>query len=162
MSMTTHTRAARVAALSAALALSATSVINTAPASADEPFEGRDWTGGYYVPEEEYPSDPGYATAWRSYDVIRFGDPRFFDYGTDGVRVLGKFEGDRILCLSNAKAGMQSCEVKDQKITEFSGVPKTVTTDPKIAPFAPVIGFFLAIGYRFSNLGLTGISGLSS
>ena len=154
--MSTQHRAARVAALSAVLTLSATSVINTAPASAEEPFEGTDWTGGYYVP------DPGYATTWRSYDVIRFGDPRFFDYGADGVRVLGKFEGDRILCLSNAKAGMQSCEVEGQKVTEFQGLPKTITTDPTVAMLAPVVGIVLALGYRFSNLGLTGISGLSS
>ena len=162
MSMSTQHRAARVAALSAVLTLSATSVINAAPASAEEPFEGTDWTGGYYVPEEEFPSDPGYATTWRSYDVIRFGDPRFFDYGADGVRVLGKFEGDRILCLSNAKAGMQSCEVEGQKVTEFQGLPKTITTDPTVAMLAPVVGIVLALGYRFSNLGLTGISGLSS
>lgn len=159
--MTKNTHAARIAALSAALALSATSVVGTGTALADELFDGPDWTGGYYVPEEDYPTDPGYATAWRSYEVIRLGDRRFFDYGTQGVRVIGKFDGDRILCMSNAKGGQQGCYVKDQKITEFSGYPRTITTDAKIAPFAPVIGFFLALGYKFNNLGTTG-AGLSS
>lgn len=56
---------------------------------------------------------------------------------------------------------MQGCYVKDQKITEFSGYPKTITTDANVAPFAPVIGFFLAIGYKFNNLGTAG-AGLSS
>ena len=77
------------------------------------------------------------------------------------MRVVGKFDGDRVLCMSNAKAGMQGCYVKDQKITEFSGYPKTITTDANVAPFAPVIGFFLAIGYKFNNLGTAG-AGLSS
>lgn len=158
--MTKHARAARVAALSAALALSATSIVGTGTALADESFDGPDWTGGYYVPEKDYPYDPGYASYWRSYKVIKFGDPKFFDYGTQGVRVVGNYPSDRILCVAN-KGGQQECYVKDQKITEFSGYPKTITTDSKIAPFAPVIGFFLALGYKFNNLGTTG-GGLSS
>ena len=93
--------------------------------------------------------------------------------GVQGHRIDGEVAADEVALevvatvgAIDAKAGTArvdlTAEVEGQKITEFQGLPKTITTDPTVAMLAPVVGIVLALGYRFSNLGLTGISGLSS
>lgn len=122
-------------------------------ASADE----TSWTGGHPLPPgTQVPFDPGYATQWRSYDVVKWGEPSFRDPEARGVRVIGQYNQDSILCLENAKAGMWGCYVDGKEATELSYMPygKVVTTDPLVALFAPVIRFFLGLQARLglSNL----------
>lgn len=122
-------------------------------ASADE----TSWTGGHPLPPgTQVPFEPGYATQWRSYDVVKWGDPNFRNQDVRGVRVIGQFNQDSILCLENAKGGMWGCYVDGKEATELSYMPygKVVTTDPLVALFAPVIRFFLGLQARLglSNL----------
>ena len=122
-------------------------------AAADE----TSWTGGHTLPPgTQVPFEPGYATQWRSYDVVKWGDPNFRNQDVRGVRVIGQFNQDSILCLENAKAGMWGCYVDGKEATELSYMPygKVVTTDPLVNFFAPVIRFFLGFQARLglSNL----------
>ena len=122
-------------------------------AAADE----TSWTGGHPLPPgTQVPFEPGYATQWRSYDVVKWGDPNFRNQDVRGVRVIGQFNQDSILCLENAKAGMWGCYVDGKEATELSYMPygKVVTTDPMVNFFAPVIRFFLGFQARLglSNL----------
>ena len=122
-------------------------------AAADE----TSWTGGHPLPPgTQVPFEPGYATQWRSYDVVKRGDPNFRNQDVRGVRVIGQFNQDSILCLENAKAGMWGCYVDGKEATELAYMPygKVVTTDPLVALFAPVIRFFLGFQARLglSNL----------
>ena len=122
-------------------------------AAADE----TSWTGGHTLPPgTQVPFEPGYATQWRSYDVVKWGDPNFRNQDVRGVRVIGQFNQDSILCLENAKAGMWGCYVDGKEATELSYMPygKVVTTDPMVNFFAPVIRFFLGFQARLglSNL----------
>lgn len=122
-------------------------------ASADE----TSWTGGHPLPPgTQVPFDPGYATQWRSYDVVKLGDPNFRNQDVRGVRVIGQFNQDSILCLENAKGGMWGCYVDGKEATELSYMPfgKVVTVDPLVNFFAPAIRFFLGIQARLglSNL----------
>ena len=122
-------------------------------AAADE----TSWTGGHTLPPgTQVPFEPGYATQWRSYDVVKWGDPNFRNQDVRGVRVIGQFNQDSILCLENAKAGMWGCYVDGKEATELSYMPygKVVTTDPLVNFFAPVIRFLLGFQARLglSNL----------
>ena len=122
-------------------------------AAADE----TSWTGGHTLPPgTQVPFEPGYATQWRSYDVVKWGDPNFRNQDVRGVRVIGQFNQDSILCLENAKGGMWGCYVDGKEATELSYMPygKVVTTDPMVNFFAPVIRFFLGFQARLglSNL----------
>ena len=122
-------------------------------AAADE----TSWTGGHPLPPgTQVPFEPGYATQWRSYDVVKWGEPSFRDPEVRGVRVIGQYDQDSILCLENAKAGMWGCYVDGKEATELAYMPygKIVTTDPLVALFAPVIRFFLGLQARLglSNL----------
>lgn len=108
--------------------------------------EDVDWTGGRPLPPgTEVPFDPGYATSWRSYRVIKFGDPDYRNPNVQGVRVMGKYDKDWIMCLSNAKGGMWGCYVDGEKVTElgYGSYGKVVTVDPMVKPFQPVISFFI-------------------
>ena len=122
-------------------------------AAADE----TSWTGGHPVPPgTQVPFDPGYATQWRSYDVVKWGDPNFRNQDVLGVRVIGQYNQDSILCLENAKAGMWGCYVDGEEATELAYAPygKVVTVDPLVNFFAPVIRFLLGVQARLglSNL----------
>ena len=122
-------------------------------ASADE----TSWTGGHPLPPgTQVPFDPGYATQWRSYDVVKLGDPNFRNQDVRGVRVIGQLNQDSILCLENANGGMWGCYVDGKEATELSYMPfgKVVTVDPLVNFFAPAIRFFLGIQARLglSNL----------
>ena len=122
-------------------------------AAADE----TSWTGGHPLPPgTQVPFEPGYATQWRSYDVVKWGDPNFRNQDVRGVRVIGQFNQDSILCLENAKGGMWGCYVDGKEATELSYMPfgKVVTVDPLVNFFAPAIRFFLGIQARLglSNL----------
>jgi len=122
-------------------------------AAADE----TSWTGGHPLPPgTQVPFDPGYATQWRSYDVVKWGEPNFRNQDARGVRVIGQFNQDSILCLENAKSGMWGCYVDGKEATELAYMPygKVVTTDPLVTFFAPVIRFFLGLQARLglSNL----------
>ena len=139
-----------------AIALSA--ALLAPAAAADE----TSWTGGHPLPPgTQVPFDPGYATQWRSYDVVRWGEPNFRNQDVRGVRVIGQFNQDSILCLENAKAGMWGCYVDGKEATELTYMPygKVVTTDPLVALFAPVIRFFLGLQAR---LGLSNLLGGAS
>ncbi|MEH0146318.1 hypothetical protein V6D40_01395 [Corynebacterium sp. Q4381] len=117
--------------------------------------DGTDWTGGRPLPAgTEVPFEPGYATQWRSYDVVKFGDPRYRDSNVRGVRVLGQFDQDSVLCLMNAKGGMWGCYIDGEKATELSYMPygKVITNDPVVKFFAPVISFGLRAQLELNNL----------
>lgn len=127
-------------------------------AAADE----TSWTGGHPLPPgTQVPFEPGYATQWRSYDVVKWGEPSFRDQDVRGVRVIGQYNQDSILCLENAKAGMWGCYVDGKEVTEVSYMPygKVVTADPLVAFFVPVIRFFLELKAR---LGLASLQAGSS
>ena len=127
-------------------------------ASADE----TSWTGGHPLPPgTQVPFDPGYATQWRSYDVVKWGEPSFRDPEARGVRVIGQYNQDSILCLENAKAGMWGCYVDGKEATELSYMPygKVVTVDPLVNFFAPVIRVFLDLQ---AKLGLSNLLSGSS
>ena len=135
----------------AAVVLSASLLVPAA--AADE----TSWTGGHPLPPgTQVPFEPGYATQWRSYDVVKWGEPSFRDPEVRGVRVIGQYDQDSILCLENAKAGMWGCYVDGKEATELANMPygKVVTADPLATFFAPVIRFFLGIQARLglSNL----------
>lgn len=122
-------------------------------AAADE----TSWTGGHPLPPgTQVPFEPGYATQWRSYDVVKWGEPSFRDPEVRGVRVIGQYNQDSILCLENAKAGMWGCYVDGKEATELSYMPygKVVTVDPLVNFFAPVIRVFLGFQTKLgpSNL----------
>ncbi len=133
-------------------AISAAALLVAPSAAADD---DRDWTGGRPLPPgTEVPFEPGYATQWRSYDVVRPGDPNFRNVEAQGVRVLGRYDSDSMLCLMNAKGGQWGCYVNGEKATElgYTGGGKVVTVDPVVETFAPVIRFFLSVQSRFASL----------
>lgn len=104
--------------------------------------EGVDWTGGRPLPPgTEVPHEPGYASAWKNYDVIRFGDPNFNNYRVQGVRVMGDYDSDSIMCYMNAKGGRSTCYVDLQPVTSLGWGPggEVVTVDPTLERFAPSI-----------------------
>lgn len=141
----------RLTSAAAAVVVSATLLAPVA--AADE----HSWTGGHPLPPgTEVPFEPGYATEWRSYDVVKWGDPNFRNQDVRGVRVVGQFNQDSMLCLENAKGGMWGCYVDGKEATELSYMPygKVVTVDPLVNFFAPVIRFFLGFQARLglSNL----------
>lgn len=135
----------RFTSTAAAVVLSATLL---APVAAADELS---WTDGHPLPPgTQVPFDPGYATQWLSYDVVKWGDPNFRNRDVRGVRVIGQFNQDSILCLENAKAGMWGCHVDGKEVTEVSYMPygKVVTADPLVAFFVPVIRFFLELKAR--------------
>lgn len=111
-----------------------------------------DWTGGRPLPPStQVPFEPGYATQWRSYDVVRFGDRNFQNPDVQGVRVLGQFDQKSVMCLMNAKGGQWGCYVDGKEATEIQHAPygKIITTDPVVKFFAPVISFFVRLTMNF-------------
>lgn len=79
-----------------------------------------DWAGGRPLPPgTEVPFDPGYASAWKHYDVVRLGDPGYFDNKVQGIRVVGRYDDDKIMCLMNAKGGVSGCYVDGEPVTEL-------------------------------------------
>ena len=101
-----------------------------------------DWTGGRPLPPgTEVPYEPGYASAWKLYDVIRFGDPNFRNIKVQGVRVMGAFEGDSVMCHMNAKGGRTECYKDGKKATKlgWGRGGEVITFDPKVEQFAPLI-----------------------
>ena len=101
-----------------------------------------DWTGGRPLPPgTEVPYEPGYASAWKLYDVIRFGDPNFRNIKVQGVRVMGAFEGDSIMCHVNAKGGRNECYKDGKQATKlgWGRGGEVITFDPKVEQFAPLI-----------------------
>ena len=121
----------------AALLAAAVTLAPTAHAQDDV-----DWTGGRPLPPgTEVPYDPGYASAWKLYDVIRFGDPNFRNVKVQGVRVMGAFEGDSVMCHMNAKGGRNECYKDGKQATKlgWGHGGEVVTFDPKVEQFAPLI-----------------------
>ena len=101
-----------------------------------------DWTGGRPLPPgTEVPYEPGYASAWKLYDVIRFGDPNFRNIKVEGVRVMGAFEGDSVMCHMTAKGGRNECYKDGKKATKlgWGRGGEVITFDPKVEQFAPLI-----------------------
>lgn len=101
-----------------------------------------DWTGGRPLPPgTEVPYDPGYASAWKLYDVIRFGDPNFRNIKVQGVRVMGAFEGDSVMCHMNAKGGRNECYKDGKQATKlgWGRGGEVITFDPQVEQFAPLI-----------------------
>lgn len=101
-----------------------------------------DWTGGRPLPPgTELPYAPGYASAWKLYDVVRFGDPNFRNNKVQGVRVVGAFEGDSLICHMNAKGGRTDCYLDGKKATSlgWGRGGEVVTFDPKVEQFVPLI-----------------------
>lgn len=144
-------RAMKTATKTAAAFLAA--AMTLAPAA--NAFEGDvDWTGGRPLPPgTEVPFDPGYASAFKMYDVIRLGDPNYRNAQVPGVRVVGKFEGDQIMCLMNAKGGLTGCYVDGQPATNlgWGRGGMRVTTDPVIERFAPAIKEIQKFEAQFSS-----------
>ena len=125
----------------AALLAAAVTFAPTAHAQDDAQNEV-DWTGGRPLPPgTEVPYDPGYASAWKLYDVIRFGDPNFRNIKVQGVRVLGAFEGDSVMCHMNAKGGRNECFKDGKQATKlgWGRGGEVITFDPKVEQFAPLI-----------------------
>jgi len=113
-----------------------------------------DWTGGHPLPPgTEVPYDPGYASAWKLYDVIRFGDPNFRNIKVQGVRVMGDFEGDSVMCHMNAKGGRNECFKDGKQATKLGwGVGgEVITFDPKVEQFAPLIKGFNNLELQLSS-----------
>lgn len=132
------------AALAAAMAL--------APAAHAQ--DDVDWTGGRPLPPgTEVPFEPGYASAWKMYDVIRLGDPRFRDYKVQGVRVIGAYDRDSMMCLMNAKGGRNGCYVDGKPVTDlgWGAGGQRVTVDPTVAKFAPIIKQLGALELELSS-----------
>ena len=101
-----------------------------------------DWAGGRPLPPgTEVPYEPGYASAWKLYDVIRFGDPNFRNIKVQGVRVMGAFEGDSVMCHMNAKGGRNECYKDGKQATKlgWGRGGEVITFDPKVEQFAPLI-----------------------
>ena len=125
----------------AALLAAAVTLAPTAHAQDDAQNEV-DWTGGRPLPPgTEVPYEPGYASTWRLYDVIRFGDPNFRNIKVQGVRVLGAFEGDSVMCHMNAKGGRNECFKDGKQATKlgWGRGGEVITFDPKVEQFAPLI-----------------------
>ena len=125
----------------AALLAAAVTLAPTAHAQDDAQNEV-DWTGGRPLPPgTEVPYEPGYASAWKLYDVIRFGDPNFRNIKVQGVRVMGAFEGDSVMCHMNAKGGRNECYKDGKKATKlgWGRGGEVITFDPKVEQFAPLI-----------------------
>lgn len=125
----------------AALLAAAVTLAPTAHAQDDAQNEV-DWTGGRPLPPgTEVPYDPGYASAWKLYDVIRVGDPNFRNVKVQGVRVLGAFEGDSVMCHMNAKGGRNECYKDGKQATKlgWGRGGEVITFDPKVEQFAPLI-----------------------
>ena len=125
----------------AALLAAAVTLAPTAHAQDDAQNEV-DWTGGRPLPPgTEVPYEPGYASTWRLYDVIRFGDPNFRNIKVQGVRVLGTFEGDSVMCHMNAKGGRNECFKDGKQATKlgWGRGGEVITFDPKVEQFAPLI-----------------------
>lgn len=121
-----------------------------------------DWTGGRPLPPgTQVPFEPGYASAWKNYDVIRFGDPNFRNHTVPGIRVIGRYDSNTIMCLMNAKGGLSGCYVDAKPVTDLGwGVGgMQVTVDPIVASAAPVIRQLNALERQLSS---TGGSSLSS
>ena len=137
----------------AALLAAAVTLAPTAHAQDDAQNEV-DWTGGRPLPPgTEVPYDPGYASTWRLYDVIRFGDPNFRNIKVQGVRVLGAFEGDSVMCHMNAKGGRNECFKDGKQATKLGwGVGgEVITFDPKVEQFAPLIKGFNNLELQLSS-----------
>lgn len=120
-----------------------------------------DWTGGRPLPPgTEVPYEPGYASTWRLYDVIRFGDPNFRDYKVQGVRVMGAFEGDSVMCHMNAKGGRNECYKDGKQATKlgWGRGGEIVTFDPKVERFAPLIKGYNELATRLSSNSGVGLS----
>jgi len=116
--------------------------------------EDVDWTGGRPLPPgTEVPYEPGYASAWKLYDVIRFGDPNFRNTKVQGVRVMGDFEGDSVMCHMNAKGGRNECFKDGKQATKLGwGVGgEVITFDPKVEQFAPLIKGFNNLELQLSS-----------
>lgn len=144
-------------ALKTAAVLLAAAVAFAPTAHADD----TDWTGGHPLPPgTQVPFEPGYATEWRSYDVIRFGDPNFGNRNVSGVRVLGAYEGDRILCLMTFKAGMGVCYANGKEATDlgWSRGGKLVTTDPAVSRFASQIRQLASLELQLSSMSGSSLS----
>ena len=138
-----------------AAALLAAAVTLAPTAHAQDPAQDEvDWTGGRPLPPgTEVPYDPGYASAWKLYDVIRFGDPNFRNIKVQGVRVLGAFEGDSVMCHMNAKGGRNECFKDGKQATKLGwGVGgEVITFDPKVEQFAPLIKGFNNLELQLSS-----------
>ena len=116
--------------------------------------EGVDWTGGRPLPPgTEVPYEPGYASAWKLYDVIRFGDPNFRNTKVQGVRVMGDFEGDSVMCHMNAKGGRNECFKDGKQATKlgWGRGGEVITFDPKIEQFAPQIRSYHELEMKLSS-----------
>lgn len=122
------------------VALTATATLLTAtPALADE--------RAHPLPEgTPVPYDPGYTGYWMSHDVVRPGDQDYYSANNDAIRVLGRFDGDQILC-AHYKGGMQGCYVEGQTVTDlgYGASGRVVTTDKTWSMFAPVLRVFINI-----------------
>lgn len=137
------------AAFLAATVLSAPA-IPAASAAEDE----TDWTGGRPLPEgTEVPYEPGYGTSWRSYDAIKLGNPDFRNSGVQGVRIVGNYEPDTIICAMNFKGGLGECYADGKQAVELGrgAGGKVITTDPVVAMFAPLIRPFVSLEQRLSS-----------
>lgn len=137
--------------LASVLAASAALTLTTTPAFADDV----DWTGGHDLPPgTPVPYEPGYGTAWRSYNAVKFGDRDYFNRDVDGIRVLGQYDQDSIICLMTMKGGLGTCYVDNQPVTDIAYAPygKVVTVDPVVKPFTPVIAFFIKLQRGIESL----------
>ena len=135
-------------------AMIAATILLAPAAHADDADVDTDWTGGHPLPEgTEVPHEPGYGSAWRMYDVIKFGDPNFRNSEVRGVRVIGDFDADQLLCSMNFKGGVGTCYVDGQQVTDLGWAKggKLVTADAKIAPFTPIIQAFASLEHRLSS-----------
>ena len=113
-----------------------------------------DWTGGRPLPPgTEVPYEPGYASAWKLYDVIRFGDPNFRNIKVQGVRVTGAFEGDSVMCHMNAKGGRNECYKDGKQATKlgWGRGGEVITFDPKVEQFAPLIRSYNNLELQLSS-----------
>ena len=132
----------KTATKTAAALLAAAVTLAPAAHAQDDAQNDVDWTGGRPLPPgTEVPYDPGYASAWKLYDVIRFGDPNFRNIKVQGVRVMGAFEGDSVMCHMNAKGGRNECYKDGKKATKlgWGRGGEVITFDPKVEQFAPLI-----------------------
>ena len=85
--------------------------------------------------------------------MIKFGDPNFRNSEARGVRVIGDFDADQLLCSMNFKGGVGTCYVDGQQVTDLGWAKggKLVTADAKIAPFTPIIQAFASLEHRLSS-----------
>lgn len=137
------------AALLAATVVSAPA-IPTAAAAEDE----TDWTGGRPLPEgTEVPYEPGYGSSWKSYDAIKLGNPDYRNSDVRGIRVVGNYKPDTIMCVMNFKGGVSECYADGKQAVElgWGAGGKIVTTDPVVAMFAPVVRSFVSLERQLSS-----------